>query len=159
VGNGAIADVDQEITPQVLEKNNASAHYRNRKRLIGWRQKGGKKVKKIGLFIIGAIAAVTLFANLGSLAVLAVSLVILYYAWKRWVKAETTMKKLFWIAIGIIAFVASASNAPALIAVAAAYVLYVVCKKWNETKQAKPKEIDDPFAHFEKQWAELERSF
>ncbi|MBY6266655.1 MAG: flagellar basal body rod protein, partial [Parageobacillus thermoglucosidasius] len=43
-------------------------------------------------------------------------------------------------------------------AVVAAYVLYVVYQKWNETKQMKPKESDDPFAHFEKQWAELERS-
>jgi len=115
-------------------------------------------VKKIGLLIIGAVAAVTLFANLGSLVVFAVSLAILYYAWKRWMKADTTMKKLLWIAVGIIAFAASASNAPALIAVVAAYVLYVVYQKWNETKQMKPKESDDPFAHFEKQWAELERS-
>jgi lia operon protein LiaI len=52
---------------------------------------------------------------------------------------------------------ATASNVPAILAIAAAYVLYLVYKKWNEDNTPSSKS-DDPFANFEKQWAELKNS-
>jgi len=51
--------------------------------------------------------------------------------------------------------VASLHNAPAIIGVGAAYVLYLVCKKWNQNKHGMKKEEADPFVNFEKQWNEL----
>ena len=51
----------------------------------------------------------------------------------------------------------TAANIPAILAIAAAYVLYLVYKKWNETKY-EVQEESDPFVNFEKQWAELKRS-
>ncbi|HWO95861.1 MAG TPA: flagellar basal body rod protein, partial [Bacillus sp. (in: firmicutes)] len=59
--------------------------------------------------------------------------------------------------IGIIALMASVSNVPAILGFVAAYVLYVVYKKWNENKEI-VKEESDPFVNFEKQWAELKRN-
>jgi lia operon protein LiaI len=114
-------------------------------------------MKKFGLLIAGGIAAMVLVANLGPIAGLAIGLVIVYYSFKEFMKAKTTVKKILWAVIGLSALSASASNVPAIIGIAAAYVLYLVYKKWNEHKQEKP--IDDPFINFEKQWAELKRNY
>lgn len=50
---------------------------------------------------------------------------------------------------------ASIHNAPAIIGVAAAYVLYLVYKNWNKNKRNTVKEDTDPFVNFEKQWNDL----
>jgi len=50
---------------------------------------------------------------------------------------------------------ASIHNAPAIIGVAAAYVLYLVYKKWNQNKDTAVNEGSDPFVNFEKQWNEM----
>ncbi|MDN4524663.1 flagellar basal body rod protein [Fictibacillus fluitans] len=114
-------------------------------------------MKKFGLFLLGGIAAVILLANLGSMIGLAIGLVILYFAVKGFMKAETTSKKVIWAIIGIFAACAAISNVPALLGIAAAYVLYVVYKKWNGKKQD-PGKDNDPFVNFEKQWAEMNRN-
>ncbi|WP_100333852.1 lmo0954 family membrane protein [Bacillus alkalisoli] len=113
-------------------------------------------MKKIGLFLIGIIAFFVLLGNVGPLIGLAISLIVAYYAVKEFLKIESTGSKIAW---GIIAFIAIAftiSNVPAVIALVAAYVLYLVYKKWNQTKEEtnppSTKETSDPFTNFEKQW-------
>ena len=113
-------------------------------------------MKKFGLLLAGGIAALVLIANLGPLLGLAVSLVVLYFVIKQFLKTESTMKKIAWAALGFFVFMATASNVPAIIAIAAAYVLYLVYKNWNKAESISRKE-DDPFANFEKQWAEMEK--
>ena len=49
-------------------------------------------MKKVGLFLIGAVAAIVLLANAGPMVGLALGLVILYVAFKGFVKAETPFK-------------------------------------------------------------------
>lgn len=56
--------------------------------------------------------------------------------------------------LGVFLLLTAASNVPAIIGIAAAYILYVVYKKWNSSKSV-VKESDDPFQNFEKQWSEL----
>jgi lia operon protein LiaI len=53
---------------------------------------------------------------------------------------------------------ASIHNAPAIIGVVAAYVLYLVYKNWNSSKKTVVKEESDPFVNFEKQWNELNKN-
>ncbi|KQB94555.1 MULTISPECIES: permease [Geobacillus] len=114
--------------------------------------------KKIGLFIAGAAALMVLLFHLGPLVGLAITLAILYYAFKKYLKAPSTFGKIAWALIGCAALVISVSNVPALIALVAAYVLYVVYKKWNSAKGERTvPETDDPFVNFEKQWAELQK--
>ncbi|MCQ6265023.1 flagellar basal body rod protein [Fictibacillus sp. WQ 8-8] len=114
-------------------------------------------MKKFGLFVLGGIAAITLLANIGHMIGLAIGLVILYFAVKGFMKAETTSKKILWGAAGVIAACAAISNVPALLGVLALYVLYLVYKGWNG-KKSETGSADDPFVNFEKQWAEMNRN-
>jgi lia operon protein LiaI len=112
-------------------------------------------MKKFGLLVAGGIAAIILLSTIGPMVGLLVSLVLLYFIFKQFLKAESTGGKIGLGIIGLIVLVASLHNAPAIIGVGAAYVLYLVYKKWNEKKHSMKKEEADPFVNFEKQWNEL----
>ena len=114
-------------------------------------------MKKFGLLLIGGIAAVVLLGHLGPMIGLVISLAILYYAFKKFVKADSTGKKVIWGAIGILALISSISNVPAILGVVAAYVLYHIYKNWNKKEVVVKTESSDPFTNFEKQWAELNK--
>lgn len=116
-------------------------------------------MKKFGLFLIGGLAALVLLSNLGSIIGLAISILILYLVFKQFLKANSTLGKIAWGILGLIILAASATNVPAILGIAAAYILYLVYKKWNETKAVEVKvEDNDPFLNFEKQWSELNRN-
>jgi lia operon protein LiaI len=115
-------------------------------------------MKKLGLLVVGGIAAMVLFSTIGPMIGLAVSLLVLYFVFKKFLKTESTMKKFGWAAIGLVALIIVAHNVPAILGLVAAYVLYVVYKKWNHSKIVVEKESDDPFANFEKQWNELKQN-
>lgn len=114
-------------------------------------------MKKFGLLLVGGIAALVLISNLGPLFGLAVSLFILYFILKQFLKADSTFKKIAWGTLGFFILMTTASNVPAILAIAAAYVLYLVYKKWNRHETVIEK-TDDPFANFEKQWSEIKNS-
>jgi lia operon protein LiaI len=116
------------------------------------------KMKKLGLLIAGGAAAIVLISNLGPMVGLAISAAILYFVFKQFLKAESTLAKVVYGIIGFIAFMATASNFPAILGLAAAYVLYIVYKKWNASSSIVKEEENDPFANFEKQWAELKQN-
>ncbi len=115
-------------------------------------------MKKFGLLLAGGIAAFVLLSNLGPLVALGISIVILYYVFKQFLKTDSTLMKIGWGIIGFIALMATASNIPAILGIAAAYVLYLVYKKWNEKKSVIVEENGDPFTNFEKQWAEIKKN-
>ncbi|MCF6139231.1 flagellar basal body rod protein [Pseudalkalibacillus berkeleyi] len=117
-------------------------------------------MKKIGLFILGAVAAIIAFANLGPMIGLAISLVVLYYSVKQFTKTDQTSKKVLWAVVGFIALCVAASNVPAILGLAALYILYIVYKEWKkeDNVQSPPPEDEDPFTNFEREWAELNRN-
>jgi lia operon protein LiaI len=116
-------------------------------------------MKKFGLLLAGGIAAIVLLSNVGPMVGLAISLFILYFVFKKFLKADKLFAKICWGLIGMAAFMASASNAPAIIAVAAAYILYLVYKNWNkESSSSVVSEEYDPFTNFEKQWSQLNKN-
>jgi lia operon protein LiaI len=112
-------------------------------------------MKKFGLLLAGGIAAVILLSTIGPMLGLFISLVLLYFIFKQFLRAKSTGGKIGLGVIGFIVLIASIHNAPAIIGVAAAYVLYLVYKKWNQKKYTVVKEESDPFVNFEKQWNEL----
>ncbi|WP_026564461.1 lmo0954 family membrane protein [Bacillus sp. UNC41MFS5] len=112
-------------------------------------------MKKFGLLLVGGIASVILLSTIGPMLGLLVSLVLLYFIFKQFLKAKSTGGKVGLGIIGFIVLMASIHNAPAIIGVAAAYVLYLVYKKWNQNKDTVVKEESDPFVNFEKQWNEM----
>lgn len=111
-------------------------------------------MKKFGLLLIGGIAALVLISNLGPMVGLVVSLAILYYVFKQFLKTDSMGLKIALGILGVFLLLTAASNVPAIIGIAAAYILYIVYKKWNSSKSV-VKESDDPFQNFEKQWSEL----
>ncbi|OIJ14034.1 flagellar basal body rod protein [Anaerobacillus arseniciselenatis] len=122
-------------------------------------------MKKFGLIILGGIAAIILLANIGPIAIFALSLVILYYAFKGFMNADTSFSKIAWAILGLILFSSVASNIPALVGLIAAIVLYFVFKSWDEDDReseapiTNKREETDPFVNFEKEWAELKRNY
>ncbi|MEH7075574.1 flagellar basal body rod protein [Neobacillus drentensis] len=112
-------------------------------------------MKKFGLLVAGGIAAMVLLSTIGPMVGLLVSLVLLYFIFKQFLKAKSTGGKIGLGILGFIVLMASIHNAPAIIGVVAAYVLYLVYKKWNKEKGTVVKEESDPFVNFEKQWNEL----
>ncbi|MEQ2529641.1 flagellar basal body rod protein [Robertmurraya yapensis] len=113
-------------------------------------------MKKFGLLLLGVIAASILIANVGPIVGLIVSLTILYFVFKQFLKTESVGGKIALGILGVFLLLTAASNAPAIIGVAAAYVLYIVYKKWNGTKKV-IRDDNDPFQNFEKQWSELNK--
>ena len=97
-------------------------------------------MKKFGLVLAGGIAAIVLLSTLGPMVGLLISLAILYFIYKQFLKAEATGGKIALGIIGVIFLMASISNAPAIIGVVAAYILYLVYKNWNSNKHSVIKE-------------------
>jgi lia operon protein LiaI len=114
-------------------------------------------MKKFGLLVAGFIAAMVLISNLGPLVGLGVSLLVLYFVVKQFLKTNSTAAKIGWGVAGFIILMATASNVPAILGIAAAYVLYLVYKNWDKKGEAVLEE-SDPFVNFEKQWAQLKNN-
>lgn len=113
-------------------------------------------MKKFGLLVAGGIAAIVLLSTIGRMMGFAVSLFILYFIFRQFLKAETKKRKIGLGILGIVVLLASLHNISAIIGVLAAYVLYLVYKKWNGNKYGKVKvKEEDPFVNFEKQWNDL----
>lgn len=117
-------------------------------------------MKKFGLLLAGGVAAIVLLSNLGSVVGLAISLFILYFVFKKFLKTEKLFAKICWGLLGAWILVATAANAPGILAVVAAYILYLVYKNWNKVNhRSVVVEESDPFTNFEKQWSELNKNY
>lgn len=113
-------------------------------------------MKKFGLLLIGGISAMILLSTIGPMIGFLVSIALLYFIFKQFLKTDSTGGKIGLGIVGFFILMASIHNAPAIIGVVAAYVLYLVYKKWNENKQVIVKETD-PFVNFEKQWNDINK--
>ena len=111
-------------------------------------------MKKVGLFIIGLIALMVVLANVGPLISLAICSIILYFTFRQFMKSESKVAKITWAIISIVMLMAAVSHFPALLGLVAAYILYLVYKKWNK-KDEMIVEDADPFMNFERQWKDL----
>ncbi|WHY88519.1 flagellar basal body rod protein [Neobacillus novalis] len=114
-------------------------------------------MKKFALLFAGGLAAIILLNTIGPMVGLLVSLAILYFIFKQFLKTESTGWKIGLIIIGLMVLSSTIHHLPALIGVGAAYVLYLVYKNWNQNKNTEQKNETDPFVSFEKQWNELKK--
>ncbi len=144
--------------PQVLLENTFRVRYRKSLKKVRCNQERRQQnMKKFGLLLAGGIAAIVLLHNLGPMVGLVISLAILYFVVKQFIKTDSILMKIGWGILGFVALMSSASNVPAILGIAAAYVLYVVYKNWNKPKNTIIEESDDPFVNFEKQWSQLNK--
>ncbi|WP_138420218.1 flagellar basal body rod protein [Aquibacillus sediminis] len=100
-------------------------------------------MKTLLLLLLGITAVIIFLANLGPMIVLAISVVISYYAVKKFILADTVGKKVLWGFVILIGLAISLSNIPALIGVASFVVLYYTYKTWKKDKQ--DTYVDDDF--------------
>lgn len=117
-------------------------------------------MKKFLLLIVGLIAFSVLLATIGPMMLLGIGVLLLYIIFKQFVKSESTAGKIGWVIVGVLLLsTVVASNSYAVIGFGAAYALYVVILKWrNNDSVLEEKTVEeDPFIHFERQWAELNK--
>jgi lia operon protein LiaI len=107
------------------------------------------------LLLAGGIAAIVLIANLGPIVGLALSVLIMYYSFKQFIRTDSTFKKIIWALIGLAAFSATISNFPAIIGLVALYIIYVIYKNWKKDEIIVEEKSNDPFTNFEKEWSQL----
>jgi lia operon protein LiaI len=112
-------------------------------------------MKKFGLLLAGGIAAIVLIANVGPIVGLALSVLIMYYSFKQFIRTDSTFKKIIWALIGLAAFSATISNFPAIIGLVALYVIYVIYKNWKKDDIIIEEKSNDPFTNFEREWSQL----
>ena len=114
-------------------------------------------MKNLGLILIVLVAGLIVIGHIGSIITLAITLAILYFAVKGFMKADTNLLKVVWGVIAVITLLASVGNIPALIGLVAMYVLYYLYKEHKQEKDyVSP---DDPFTNFEKEWEQLNKNF
>jgi lia operon protein LiaI len=99
-------------------------------------------MKTFLLVVLGIIAAIITLANVGPLIILAVSIIIAYYAVKKFILAYSVMEKVLWGFAILISLAISLSNIPALIGVASFVVLYYTYKTWKKDRNNR---YDDEF--------------
>ncbi|MFD1038802.1 flagellar basal body rod protein [Virgibacillus byunsanensis] len=115
-------------------------------------------MKKFMLFIGGLIALLILLANLGPMVLLGLSIWLLYVIFKQFIKSDSTGGKIGWVILGLLVLSIALSNIYAVLGVAAAYVLYLIYTNWKKDDGQSAEQVvesNDPFANFERQWAEL----
>lgn len=113
-------------------------------------------MNKFWMITLGIIAGIIVLSNLGAIAALAVSALILYAGVHYYLRSTSTAAKIWWAAVAAIGAISAISNVPALIGVAAAAGLWMIYRNWNERPVAFA-ETKDPFMNFEKQWNQLNK--
>ncbi|MBM7570551.1 flagellar basal body rod protein [Aquibacillus albus] len=94
-------------------------------------------MKTFLLILLAIVAGIIILANLGPMIILLVSLLVSYYAIKKFILANTAMEKVLWGFAILLGIAISLSNVPALIGVASFVVLYYAYKKWKSEKDQK----------------------
>ncbi|MBS4177286.1 flagellar basal body rod protein [Lederbergia citrea] len=115
-------------------------------------------MKKFLLITAAVILAIIALSSLGHIIGMAISLLIVYYSLKQFLKTESTLWKVVWALIGLIGFSGLLGSLPAIAGIAAVYILYTGYKNWNKEDVAAPSQDDDPFSGFDRQWNELENT-
>jgi lia operon protein LiaI len=111
-------------------------------------------MNKFWMITLGIITGIIVLSNLGAIAALAVSALILYAGVHYYLRSTSTFAKVSWAFVGAVGAISAISNVPALIGVAAAAGLWMIYRKWND-RPAAFTETKDPFVNFENQWKKL----
>lgn len=111
-------------------------------------------MKKFLLVILGILCLIVLLAHVGSMIALAISLAILYLAFKKFIGAEGMGHKVIWATVALIALGFSLGNVPSLIGLLALAGLIYSWRAWHKAA-GHATATEDPFDHFEREWKEL----
>ena len=114
-------------------------------------------MKKIGIAVLGITAAIVVLANLGSLLALAFSALIAYAGFHYFRKSNSTISKIFWGGVLILALLSAIANVPAFIGILAILGVWYAWRKWkdSENNNVISNVSNDPFVNFERQWNDI----
>ncbi|MBS4172351.1 flagellar basal body rod protein [Bacillus sp. FJAT-49736] len=117
-------------------------------------------MKKVLIFGLAVILAIVALASLGHIIGLAISLIVVYFSFKQFLKSHSFCGKLLWALVGIAGLSAVVASLPALAGIIAIYLLYVGYKHWTEDeKTASAATSSNPFDNFDQQWNEMKKNF
>lgn len=115
-------------------------------------------MKKILMFGLAVVLIIIALASLGNIIGLVISVAIIYYSLRRFLKSDSFWGKVFWVIIGLIGLSFTFSNLPALAGIIAIYLLYVGYKNWKSDEVVTKKKTNhNPFDQFEQQWNEIKK--
>jgi lia operon protein LiaI len=118
------------------------------------------KLKNVFLFILAGILVMVALGSLGHIIGMAISLMLVYFSFKQFIKTESFFGKLFWAMVGICSLFAVLASLPAVAGIAALCILYVVYKNWKKPEKVKvEQEVYDPFESFDQQWNEIQKKY
>jgi len=109
------------------------------------------------LIIGGLIALVVLLHMIGPMALLSLSILLLYFVFKKFMASNSLGGKIGWTLVGVLLLMLAISNLYAIIGLAAAYALYAIYKNWRKQDQTIETVKNDPFTNFEKEWHDLNK--
>ncbi|QQZ08104.1 flagellar basal body rod protein [Heyndrickxia vini] len=117
-------------------------------------------MKKVLLFGVAAFLIIVALGSLGHMIGLAISLVLVYFSLKQFMKCDSFFGKLFWAMVGICSLFAVLASLPALAGILAIFILYAGYKhyKKNDARETNVK-TQDPFDSFDQQWNELKKNY
>ncbi|QDP41338.1 lmo0954 family membrane protein [Radiobacillus deserti] len=94
-------------------------------------------MKTFLLAVLAIVAAILIVSNIGPMILLTISLLVSYYAIKKFVLTSSVTEKILWGFVILIGISLSLANIPAFIGVVAFVVLYYTYKKWKKDKDEK----------------------
>lgn len=109
------------------------------------------------LIIGGLIALVVLLHMIGPMALLSISLLLLYFVFKKFMASNSLGGKVGWTLVGLLLLMLAISNLYAILGLAAAYALYAIYKHWRKRDQTIETVKNDPFTNFEMEWQDLNK--
>ena len=114
-------------------------------------------MKKFGLVVLGITAGIIAVANLGSLLALALSAAIAYAGFHYFRKSESTVAKLFW---GVVLLMACSQRFRMYLLLSGSSrfsvsYMHGVNGKAQKITTSSHNVSDDPFVNFERQWDEI----
>lgn len=121
------------------------------------RKEMNKTMKKVLTVLLMIALSILILTNLGNIIGLAITLAVLYFAFKQYIKSTSVFGKILWGIIGLIALVAGLGNFMAIVGIIAIYLLSVVYKDWKQNHNDTSRN-QDPFTNFEKQWEQMNKN-
>jgi lia operon protein LiaI len=115
-------------------------------------------MKKVLMFSLAVILAIVALASLGHIIGLVISLIVVYFSFKQFLKSHSFWGKLLWALIGVAGLGAVLSSLPALAGILAIYLLYVGYKHGKNNEKTTSTN-GSPFDNFDQQWNKMKKNF
>ncbi|MGE6258580.1 flagellar basal body rod protein [Heyndrickxia sporothermodurans] len=115
-------------------------------------------MKKVLMFGLAVILIMMALGSIGHIIGMAISLTLVYFSVKQFLKTPSFLGKMFWAMVGVCSLFAVLASLPALAGILAICILYVGYKHFKKEEVAEVKS-EDPFESFEQQWNELKKNY